>query len=118
MNRGDVSDARLASLWASAFARSLRLALARAGPGDANVIQSSTRADWLARWIVDLMTGTCRARWEYDEFHSLEGLPPAARRPLFYWPSRARSPGSCAPSTLAADSIVSSFFSMNKTSSC
>jgi hypothetical protein len=77
IGRGDISEARLASLWAAAFARSLRQALTRPDARSTEIVRSRSRADWLARWIADLIAGTARSRWEYDEFRPLDGLAPA-----------------------------------------
>jgi hypothetical protein len=78
---GDLSEDRLATLWAAAFARALREALTRSGaPGRARpeIVRAESRAAWLARWIADLIAGTAGSRWEYAEFRALEGQGAAA----------------------------------------
>lgn len=71
----DLNDTRLPQLWAAAFARAMTEALARpAGSGPVEVVRAENRAEWLARFIHDLLNGNASGRWEYQEFQEYFGL--------------------------------------------
>ena len=71
----DLKDARLPKLWAAAFGRALAETLARpTGSGPVEVVRAENLAEWLARFIHDLLNGIARERWEYQEFQEYIGL--------------------------------------------
>jgi hypothetical protein len=73
---GDLDESRLPALWAAAFARTLREAIARGGTPGSEVVRAPDRAEWLARWIAAATGGLAAGRWEYEEFAHLAPLGP------------------------------------------
>jgi hypothetical protein len=68
---------RMARAWAEAFARALLTAMAYpTGAGPVEIIRAESRAEWLARFIADLLAGNAEGRWEYEEFIACFGLDP------------------------------------------
>jgi hypothetical protein len=65
---GQFDGERLARAWSEAFARALLAAINSPGDSENGVVQARTRAEWLARFISDVISGSAAARWEYEEF--------------------------------------------------
>ena len=63
--------------WGAAVARALVTTL-RPEAGDDNVVVFRDRADYLARFLVDLAAGWAWNRWYYDGFAGLKALPVSA----------------------------------------
>jgi hypothetical protein len=71
----DLNDTRLPQLWAAAFVRAIAETLALpAGSGPVEVVRAENWAEWLARFIHDLLNGNASGRWEYQEFQEYFGL--------------------------------------------
>jgi hypothetical protein len=62
----DVRRSRLPELWAEAFARALKSAVA-GGPG-AGVAAAASRAGWIAEFLLGLVAGDAVDAWPYTEF--------------------------------------------------
>jgi hypothetical protein len=72
-----LDDERLARAWAEAFIRALFTSLAYpTGVGPVEIVRAENRAEWLARFIADLLAGNAEGRWEYEEFNACFGLDP------------------------------------------
>jgi hypothetical protein len=66
-----LDEQKVAAVLAAEF---LRLLLVRLKSGVAEqdqIVVSSTRTEWLARFISDLVSGSAASRWEYEEFTDL-----------------------------------------------
>jgi hypothetical protein len=61
----DVRRARVAELWADAFDRALRAAMAAGG---SDVVTAESRAAWIADFIIRLLDGDSVDGWAYEEF--------------------------------------------------
>jgi hypothetical protein len=72
-----LDDERLARAWAEAFVNALLTSLAYpTGAGPVEIVRAENRAEWLARFIADLLAGNAEGRWEYEEFNACFGLDP------------------------------------------
>jgi hypothetical protein len=67
----DVRRARLADLWADAFARTLHAAIAAGG---ADLVAAENRADWIAQFVRRLLDGDSVEGWAYEEFSGVASL--------------------------------------------
>ncbi len=58
----------LARALAAAFLRQLFTTVGSPNTAGAEVVHARTRAEWLARFIADVFSGSAAGRWEYEEF--------------------------------------------------
>jgi hypothetical protein len=65
---GQFDGQRLARAWSEAFARALLAAINSSKPEN-EVVQARTRTEWLARFVLDVLSGSALSRWEYEEFN-------------------------------------------------
>lgn len=54
--------------WVDAFIKELSIALSAMRTAGDEVVRAETSAEWLARFISDVISGSASARWEYEEF--------------------------------------------------
>jgi hypothetical protein len=72
LNRVQPDDGRLVRAWVELLVKGLFTALASPeGAGSVEVVRAGSRAEWLARFIRDLISGQAHQRWEYEEFRPL-----------------------------------------------
>lgn len=67
----NLDEEKLAKLWAAEFVRVLSPLLTRGTPAQNNVVYAETRTEWIARFISELLSGSAKAKWEYEEFADL-----------------------------------------------
>jgi len=54
--------------WVDTFIKELSLALNSTRLSENEIVCTRTRAEWLARFIADVVSGSAQSRWEYEEF--------------------------------------------------
>jgi len=54
--------------WVDAFIKELLTALSTTRAAGDEIVRADTKAEWLARFISDVLSGSAGARWEYEEF--------------------------------------------------
>jgi hypothetical protein len=68
---GKLDEEKVAAVLAAEFLRLLLARLKSSVTERDQIVVSSTRTEWLAKFISDLVSGSAATRWEYDEFADL-----------------------------------------------
>jgi hypothetical protein len=63
-----LNEQEITRVWVDAFIKQLLVALNGAPVSEKEILIASSRTEWLARFIFDLMSGTAASQWEYEEF--------------------------------------------------
>src|SRR5436190_11795101 len=63
-----LNEQEVTRAWVEAFIKQLLLVLNGTRATNDEVSIASSRTEWLARFILDLVSGSAPARWEYEEF--------------------------------------------------
>ena len=69
------TDIQLARRWGERLAVSVLRRISEAGPGDAELIRFENQADYVSRFLADLLEGQAWGRWYYAAFRHLRGMP-------------------------------------------
>src|SRR5687767_9576395 len=63
-----LDEESITEAWVDAFLGELSIAVKTNRISDSEIVYVKSRAEWLARFIADVLSGSANGRWEYEEF--------------------------------------------------
>lgn len=63
-----LDEESITEAWVDAFIGELLIAVKNNRISDSEIVCVNSRAEWLARFIADVLSGSANGRWEYEEF--------------------------------------------------
>ena len=73
----ELDEQTVTRLWVDAFIKELQVALNTRRSGADYIVYEESRANWLARFISDVIAGSATGHWEYEEFQEALQLAPS-----------------------------------------